>query len=337
MELIKVKKNNPIMTLENKITVSIIIPVYNVEQYIGHCLDSVFHQSYKNIEIIIVDDCGGDNSMEIVKDIIKNSPFNTKIVSHSQNKGLSAARNSGLKVSCGEYIFFLDSDDALPLCAIEILVNLVMKYDKPDFVMGEFNVVGSKRSYPLETEEYLNCNKRIFIDYLRSRWFIMACNKLIKKEFLLNNNIFFIEGILHEDEEFSFRLALYANSIATCKSFTYNYIIRNNSISQNKKVKNFNDELYILESNLDLIKDRELSKEEFNTISLYLMNFIYSFIRSLIKDGNFCVKDKLLLKNKVLSLYKQYKYYNYVDFKIFIKKIIVYLPFIIQRKIFGII
>ena len=92
--------------------VSIIIPVYNVDSYIETCLQSVFNQTYQNIEVIIVDDCGTDHSMEIVEKVVSTykGTFSIKILHHNLNSGLSAARNTGIKNATGEYIYFLDSD-----------------------------------------------------------------------------------------------------------------------------------------------------------------------------------------------------------------------------------
>ena len=97
--------------------VSIIIPIYNVESYIANCLHSVFNQTYKDLEIILVDDCGTDKSMNIAMESINKykSSFYIKVIHHKENKGLSAARNSGIKEATGDYIYFLDSDDTYPI------------------------------------------------------------------------------------------------------------------------------------------------------------------------------------------------------------------------------
>lgn len=108
--------------------ISIIIPVYNVEKYISRCLLSVINQTYNDtIECIIINDCTSDNSMTIINELItttinKNIIFKT--INHTVNQGQSAARNSGIRVSTGEYLFFLDSDDELCINALEDLANL---------------------------------------------------------------------------------------------------------------------------------------------------------------------------------------------------------------------
>ena len=102
--------------------ISIIITVYNVEKYISQCLDSAINQSLKDIEIIIVDDCGSDKSMDIAKEYAKNDS-RIKIIKNSQNMGLFLTRCEGIKSAAGEYIFNLDSDDFLDLRACEIAYN----------------------------------------------------------------------------------------------------------------------------------------------------------------------------------------------------------------------
>ena len=117
--------------------VSIIIPVYNVAPYIKRCLDSVVAQSFQDIECILVDDCGTDNSKEIVQQYIDNyqGQIQFKFIHHEKNLGLSGARNTGIKVATGEWLYFLDSDDSIIPDCIAILLALQEKY--PDWDEGK--------------------------------------------------------------------------------------------------------------------------------------------------------------------------------------------------------
>ena len=101
--------------------VSIIIPIYNVAKYVTACLNSVFNQTYKDLEVILIDDCGQDNSMEIVHNFVEShpQPFPIRILYHKQNRGLSAARNTGISAAEGDFIYFLDSDDTIASNCIE--------------------------------------------------------------------------------------------------------------------------------------------------------------------------------------------------------------------------
>ena len=296
--------------------ISIIIPVYNVEPYIKACLQSVFNQSYKNIEVIVVDDCGNDNSMEIIKTIInENNRFNdVKILHHKNNRGLSAARNTGIENCTGEYIYFLDSDDTLPSNSIELLVSKIKKYDDDvDFVIGGIKTYGNKNYiYPLQSNPYVDNNNDILNDYLSFKWNVMACNKLINKKMIDKYNIKFIVGIYHEDMDFSFKLALHANKMACCYDVTYNYLIRNNSITTYKKDKNYDDYFSIIVSNLKYLKAKYPKKLD-KYPSNYIIEALYILSLEIIKEKNPNItylwkKEKLYKIHKTIS--SNFKVFN---------------------------
>lgn len=288
--------------------ISIIIPVYNVELYIEACLKSVINQTYHNLEVIVVDDCGTDNSMKIVTQIINQNTGDLKIktIHHLQNRGLSAARNTGILNATGDYIFFLDSDDTLPNNAIEKLASTIYIHKDLDFVIGGIKTYGDKDyTYPLHSKSYIDKNEEILNDYFLFKWNVMACNKLIKKEFLVMNNIKFLEGFYHEDMDFSFKLAIHANQMACCYDITYNYLIRKNSITTYKKEKNYNDYFSIITSNINLFKKK--SGNQLGTyISNYLIENLYILCIDLIKEKNPQItykwkKNKLREINKVIT------------------------------------
>ena len=105
--------------------VSIIIPVYNVAPYIIRCLDSIYNQSYPNLEVIIIDDCGTDNSMAIIDSYLTSDQHDiTRIIHHHKNQGLSIARNTGINNANGEYLYFIDSDDYITSNCIKTLAEL---------------------------------------------------------------------------------------------------------------------------------------------------------------------------------------------------------------------
>lgn len=275
--------------------VSIIIPIYNVAPYVEACLQSVFNQTYQNIEILLVDDCGTDDSMDIVTNLIKgyNGNFEIKVLHHPHNKGLSAARNTGIKAASGEYLYFLDSDDTISNNCIELLIKPIQKYHA-DFVIANYKVVGTTKRYPplLLKEEYLKHNENIISAYAKGEWYMMAWNKLINKDFIYKNNLFFKESVLHEDELWSFQLACCSQSMYIIQYNTYFYYIRENSITTNYKKKNYLSLLsniieccnwtkkYHLENNLNIysiienLKNsliyKSLNNHEINSYNLYL-------------------------------------------------------------------
>lgn len=322
------------------IKVSIIIPVYNVEQYIEDCLKSVFSQSYSNLEVIIIDDCGYDNSMKIVlSEINKHKTFDIKIIHHSRNKGLSAARNSGIKKSRGDYLFFLDSDDTLPTNAIENLVNTAIKYFNPHFIIGEIVTYGFRTDkYPLFSQEYIDEDKIILMDYICNKWNTMACNKLIKRSFCLENNLFFLENKLHEDIDFSFRLAFYAKSMACCYNITYNYLTRNNSITTLKQKKNYIDYIEIIKKNFTVLSNMKFEKKDQILVSNYIINILFYIYVSILNENSKSItnSDKNELITHIKKL-KELKTIKGLYFKNYFKALFIKLPYVINKLILKII
>ena len=216
-----------------KMKVSIIIPVYNVSKYIERCLKSVLGQTWKDLEIILVDDCTPDDSMDIVRGILETSSRSdiVTILKHEKNRGLSAARNTGIRQATGNYLYFLDSDDYLPANGIELLADAAIQYDV-DFVIGNYEITGSPRWTPpllLDTCLLVN-NKEILSAYSKDKWYVMAWNKLIRKSFVDDSSLFFQEGIIHEDDLWSFRLACKAQKACCVDQTTYYYTIQSDSI-----------------------------------------------------------------------------------------------------------
>ncbi len=246
--------------------VSLIIPVYNTAPYIERCLYSVLRQSYDNIEIILVDDYGTDNSMVLAARLLETPsgenarpiasadhngeaegpeakpsqgteaepsqgteaepPRSLKILHHTENRGLSAARNTGLEAATGDYVFFLDSDDELPPHAIENLVRTADLYSHPHLVCGRVDVLPHGNN-ALEINEklpdYIEGNEASSHTILRRNIPIMACNKLVNREFLQANDLYFKEGLIHEDNLWSFQMAGPIHNIAITRQVTYLY------------------------------------------------------------------------------------------------------------------
>lgn len=229
--------------------VSLIIPVYKVEDYIIDCLSSVYAQTYDKIEVIIVDDCSPDNSLAIASELIKDleSRYIVRIVKHVENKGLSAARNSGVQVATGEYLYFLDSDDELSPHCMEILSKSINEADNAiDFIVAGFTVEGADVKFSIQSAPYLASQSEIISDFFQYKWPMMACNKLINRRLFIDNDLWFEEGLLHEDELFSFKLACVSNRMVAVCEETYIYKIRTvGSITANMGTRNFDSLLRI--------------------------------------------------------------------------------------------
>lgn len=246
--------------------VSIIIPVYNVAKYIKRCLQSVVDQTYQDIECILVDDCGSDNSIELAQEFIQgyHGCIEFKLLHHDYNKGLSAARNTAIKQATGDYIFFLDSDDAIPSDSIESLMALAIKYPQADYIQGNLlDEAGStikyswKKSIPEYCDKHEDLEKYIFFIAVNSAW-----NKIIKISFLTENNLFFPEGIIHEDLYWSFFVAKYVRAVGFVNKNTYTYYINDNSIITNltkqARIKRYSSRLIASEAFC-----AELDKEQY--------------------------------------------------------------------------
>lgn len=208
--------------------ISVIIPVYKVKDYIIRCLESVLAQDYDNYELVIVDDCGNDGSIAIASNYLNESfDGDWRIVHHEVNMGLSAARNSGIKQSKGDFVFFLDADDTIPCDCLSSLNSVID--DGVDFSMGRYDNI------PFRELKYEFCNsvlnqKELIECYNKWKLPWNAVNRIIRKDFLLNHNLLFKEGILSEDLLWNFTLLPYVKKVAIIDKTTYFYHVNQGSI-----------------------------------------------------------------------------------------------------------
>ena len=292
--------------------VSIIIPVYNVEPFIERCLLSVLNQTYENIEIILVDDKGTDNSIGTAKYIISNHPSKNKVkfIYHECNKGLSVSRNTGIKASTGEYIYLLDSDDEITFDCIEKLITPALLYNT-DFVIGNYETTGSQLIMPPLNmiDGNIFSNKDILKSFRDQKWYVMAVNKLVKRELIENKQLYFKKGIIHEDELWSFMLACQASSMSVINNKTYKYHIRKDSIMGN--IHNKQNESHLkksIESKISIIslmKDYIISNPELQKETLVLNIFELkkdAFLINIIQNPYYTKKDLLMVYKDVRRL-----------------------------------
>ena len=227
---------------------SIIIPVYNVEKYIKKCLDSVFEQSFKDYEVIVVNDGTKDNSMDIVK------KYDLTIV-NQKNQGLSAARNAGLDKAKGQYILFLDSDDYIEKDLLKEL-NKSLE-NKPDVVRFQIQEVYDDNTViKYEEKSFSNKNGVDAFSIISNYHFVEnAWAYIYRKDYLIENNFLFKNGTIHEDFGLIPLVIIKANIVNSISYIGYNYVQREGSImSQNnyektkKKVSDFyNHYLFLIE------------------------------------------------------------------------------------------
>lgn len=191
-----------------KVNISIIVPVYNVEEYIKRCMDSLIDQSFEAYEIIVVNDGTKDNSMEYVYKL--QSEYKNIIICEQENKGLSAARNTGIARAKGEYLIFCDSDDALEQNCLQKLYNEainknldILLYDAKAFDRTEHEIMVNEYIRENFTEEVLSGREMLKELVDKKQYAASACMFLIKRKLIIENNLKFMENILHEDELFT--------------------------------------------------------------------------------------------------------------------------------------
>lgn len=244
-----------------KCSISVIIPVYKAQDYIERCLDSIMSQSceYCDVECILVNDSTTDRCMEIVADKIKDydGDVRFKVVTHSVNKGASAARNSGIQVSEGDYILFVDSDDYLEKGALQSFLrelNEINDSESVDVVVGNIYVCKDDSltmKNELEDSLWIDNTGGKALRMLLSRNLIhFVCNKLIRRDYLVNNRLYFEENIIDEDLLWSYLIFSQAKSVLLIPHVTYVYCNNPQSVTntpEKRVVKIINSRMIICE------------------------------------------------------------------------------------------
>lgn len=218
--------------------ISVIIPVYNVEPYVGECLRSVAAQTWtEGVECIVVDDRGQDGSWDAVERFAAayRGPVAFRLLRHERNGGLSAARNTGLDAAAGEYVYFLDSDDCLAPDCLASMWGYVERHGHPDYVQGsssdgEREGLGTLAEYAFP--EYSDNQAAIKAFLLTFNGSIVSTQKkLIRRDILESHRLRFRPGIIHEDNHLSFFLAKHIRTLAIDRRRTYFYRINPASIT----------------------------------------------------------------------------------------------------------
>lgn len=217
--------------------ISVIVPVYNVKKYLRRCLESIRAQTFTEFECICVDDGSPDGSPAICDEYAK---MDSRVrVIHQENAGVSAARNAGLDVACGEYVCFVDSDDWVERNFFENV--LILAKPETDIVKSGYRIVKQenilKEIFPCEHTEEEQVSA------------VHTSCHFIKRNYLSKHNIKFPEGItLAEDWFFNYQLALYNPSVEYLNKITYNYFQNDSSVMHTLKRKNIDDEVSIIKT-----------------------------------------------------------------------------------------
>ncbi|MBR2146579.1 MAG: glycosyltransferase family 2 protein, partial [Muribaculaceae bacterium] len=245
IERISNEKEEKRMDVSNEILVSVIIPVYNAERYLKTCLNTIISQTYKNLEIICVNDGSTDHSLDILELFAKKDK-RIKIINQN-NSGPAAARNAALKCARGDYISFVDADDFLQYNAYEILVECALQEEKWDLIIFGGNVVGERNDYISDVlttkfNTYRDCKPgEVIFREKAAKPFIWL--HFIKKELLVNpTTLYFDESFdLGEDQLFLFGYVPRAKNVMVIDQKLYNYRINQNAslmqLYRNRRVK----------------------------------------------------------------------------------------------------
>lgn len=298
--------------------ISIIVPIYNVEKYLQKCIQSIINQTYKNIEIILVDDGSKDNSGKIC-DEFKQIDNRIKVI-HKENGGLSDARNAGLKIAKGEYIGFVDSDDYIAQDMFETLYKLA-KENNADISIVSFyeiyngKVIGVRDFKSLEEMDKIEAMKELLIDTKIQSY---AWNKLFKKE--LFENIEFPTNKNFEDIATTLLLFEKANKVMLLEDPKYYYVRRDNSIIGTRNYKTYKDYLDVIYDKYIYLNGKYAELDLYNAYN-FIINMIwvytiivafdldelykefekhYKLFRRLIKKYNCEIIDKLDNYNKAV-------------------------------------
>lgn len=226
-------------------TLSVIIPVYNVAPYLRRCVDSVLRQTYRDMEIILVDDGSTDESGAICDEYASTAFHHSNIpirVIHKPNGGLSDARNAGLKVATGEYVVFLDSDDEwLIEDGIEQMMSWLEQKQSDMLLFKHVDIYPQRRQYARDYDaEYIRSHtaQEVFEQQILTEQFCMsACFRIIRLKLLIENNILFPVGYISEDVNFSCRLWQKAQSVDVLNLDMYGYHHRANSITTSHSIR----------------------------------------------------------------------------------------------------
>ncbi len=314
--------------MEKKAKVSVLVPFYNVEKYVGRCVESLFSQTYSNIEYVFVNDCTPDNSMDIINEYIDKFNVRNKcvIINHEVNKGISASRNDCLDNATGDYILFIDSDDYIDKDMVELLVKAAIENNADISGCG---YIEEYKDHSVEmpqryTNDHTEMMRAITVLTIKG----VMWKLLIRRSVVEENQVRFIpDNTMVDDYLFCCQVFFYAKSFASVDKCMYHYIQYNpNNYS---KTREFNitsqakaivktEEFYKENGVYELVKDELLQRKFISKLPLLLNKNCYNVklwrelfpeSNNIWKKMNFSFKQKTLFQLASSPLYVLlYKY-----------------------------
>lgn len=254
--------------------ISIIVPTYNVEKYIRTCIESILAQTYRNVEVIIVNDGSTDQSLAVISDLIC-SHHNVKVI-NQKNQGVSVARNTGIDVATGKYIIFVDPDDKIMPGFVSSLYQIADKTGA-DIVRGSFRDFNGNipKDWVPDFNVPTNCGTIVLDQFLSSHISFVVWSSIFRLDFINSNHIRFTPGIILEDADFTTRAYMLAKLVATSPEPNYAYRIRQGSIlTTNNAQKMSLSEEKVISHFISMLKH-----EESDVLCSLILKSIYAFMR----------------------------------------------------------
>lgn len=313
-----VRKNDNVLELHRVRTiatplVSIIVPIYNVEQYLKECLDSLVNQTLQDIEIICVNDGSPDNSADVVRKYMQ-ADSRIKLI-EQENRGLSGARNAGLKVAKGEYVYFMDSDDWLEHDAMDVCYQKAIRGNVDVVLFDALSFVDGVEKYSEEIQNdydrskllqsYANQAmpaKQLFKQMIQSGAMrASACLNFIRRDLLVKNDLNFEEGLIHEDELFTPQLYALASTMTYIPRVFFHRRVRQGSIMTTRKVEQEVETYdFIIKQLWDVAK-------QYNCVNRYIvlkrLFLLSTYVTKIAEINNYGV-ERLSFEYRIIRLIK---------------------------------
>lgn len=316
------------------IKISIVVPVYNVEKYIKKCMDSLLDQDFEDYEIIVVNDGTKDNSMDYVRQVYKKT--NKIVIYEQKNAGLSAARNSGIRLSRGKYILFCDSDDALEKDCLPRLYK-EMEEKQLDVLLYDARMIEEDGTTSKENpynrtninDDMMSGCETLATLLDSNSYLASACLYIIKREVLITNKLFFEEGIFHEDELFTPVLLLNSNRVIHKNWLVYHRFIHEGSImTGNNLAKRMEGLSIVIQKLMEYIDCPTLPDSGKGSITIIVKNHIRHFLaqnvllksRGIYQTNEINSVYEVIRKNKLQLGIKFWMYLIWIKIKYFVQR-----------------
>lgn len=276
--------------------ISIIVPAYNVENYLERCVSAIIKQTSQDYEVVIIDDGSTDSTGEIADKISKN---NDKIrVIHQENKGLGGARNTGIVAARGDYLFFLDSDDYIRGNTVEI-IKYYLEQKKLDILVFDFCSDETENNLVVDDINYREINNKEYLIFGGPS----ACNKVYRKEIFVNQSIYFPEKTLYEDIATIPNTACFARKIGIIDAQLYYYVFRQDSIISSPNLKRIPEVLRGFNRVLEFYKKHGLIKEYNEELEFLAILHVF-----------YCSCQRIMIARGGKDDYKKIEKYMYDNF-----------------------